>query len=882
MKNTKIKTIFVLSVTGLLTLSCGNGASSSVSTASSSASSASGTSIASSASSSSTPRALDLESCFENTANYALLPSGNKRFTIEYISNQIYYNYFAGGGLIVLNEDPNNAHEFTVDFVDLQDDYTHFKMNVHGIIGKAADIATYNLTHGFKYTLSSYLDDFVATSDPYTFSCTVSALATTCKNYFQALSLAYCNYFEIHTTVDGKLDSFTCYEKDTGGTPAAVMSVSFVNETLLDFEAYKLWNDDGRKINMRIMDWKNGAYTQTGPVFYYEDTAATLNGTITTIDANGYYYLAATDNQNGPVGIRCLKSKNEQGTLEIGDQVSLSGTIRSFGTEVYLDSFTIASKSETKASYLPAYDEEPAASANGDGVYAAMLFSQAPNYSGSLYDFECYVKDVVTTGTAYGSATLVFPKYKSGTEMLMIQLRIDKSLASYDTLMAFLGSCTSYGEENPTKIAIDKGLVQFAVENASFSYLAIAVTPTTTVSKALSSLEKARAILQDDTFVLPTLEADTTTTCYHIGPGVGESIEALYGISEVTTKALKFMGSVADLAAVNSYITTLEGLGFALAEEIRDTGGSLHYILVKGSSIVDMAANSSYSGYTIVLFLYHATSYLHGTTLNEKIATAFPSEFPASDYVKISGSYEADYSFFALTSYAGNTYSGDKFKVSCISLHGDYAASIASYNDLVAAYQAKGYSYYTDSAGKVVTYRTRGVTHRLLAKNGVIIDLSIYPSSDYTFTGSDEFTYRIEVAIYKESDYKGVHYESDTSRINAALSKEYGADYTINFTLSDCSYEFYEGNSDANAIDYGYGYESDVFFYPGGSSTPGKLLSALQASLVASGYVLSSTSSKGNMFYLKTTSTGSAAVLLMPNRDKGYIRLLLAAGGTRF
>lgn len=880
----KFAIYLALASSALLTLSCGGNApssSSSLPADSSSSSSSAGVS-----SSSSSPQAVSLEKAFANTSSYALVPTTNSSFVLEYLSKQIYYYYFNGGGLIVLDDDSAYAHEFGLKSVELGDDKTHFAMDVHGIVNYATGVATYNAKHGFVYTLSSYLDDFTQSKDdPYLFTCDVTALAKTCRNYFEAQSFSYCDHFEIRTNAAGRLDTFTLFETDNG-THYAVASIRFAELALTDFEPYSLWVNEGKPINMRILDYKSIGSGKWGTVFFYEGKSATISGTVSAIDADGNVYLSAMDNSTGPVGIRMVLAETEKKKLALYDQVTVAGTITHSNYEVYLKDATVSSVSSDKAATLPAYDEEPLTSSYGDGVYAAKLFSQAPYYMGSLYDFECYVSSV-TVGSesdAYSSCVLIFPDYLiSDTARMTLSLKIEKSLANYASIMATLSSAVVYGETNPTKLAINNGLVVFDSALTDYSYTQIRLTDGSSVEKALTPLEKAQAILGNTSFTLP-LVSDTSekATAYHIGVGTSESVEALYGLKG-TTPAYKYSIYMTS-ADYTSYQSALTTDGFILQNKIRDTGGAEHLIYKSGTAVVDMTMSESMGGSNILtLYLYQSSTYLHGVSFKEQLAAKIPSGFAIDDYVQLPGSYESDYSLFQLTNYAGNDYSATPYLVTCVSLHGDQSAANASLATLISSYASEGYVPYVDANGNSKNYKTRGATHRVYSKNGIVVDLSVYPTSDYTFSGSEEFTFRIEVAIYKESDYKAPTFLTDTSAFKAQVIADLGAEAGFELTLTGGSYyEIYRMTKNASTIDYGYGYSSDVFFYPGEETSLGGLLKVLESAIVAGGYSLLMTTAAGNDVYNQTLSDGSMAFLYVIKNKTNCIRILIGVGGTRF
>ena len=162
--------------------------------------------------------------------------------------------------------------------------------------------------------------------------------------------------------------------------------------------------------------------------------------------------------------------------------------------------------------------------------------------------------------------------------------------------------------------------------------------------------------------------------------------------------------------------------------------------------------------------------------------------------------------------------------------------------------------------------------------------MAMYASSDYTFTGHDEFTNRIEILIYKATEPMTTKYENNLDAFSHYLeSLNPGGSFKVNFTVSDTRVESWPAADDNVKYDYlyyGYYYEFDVFVY---SSNLTQTYIDIVNGLIESGYSLSGTSSKGNETYAKPSSNGYGSyVFVMKETQKGYIRLIDGVGGIDF
>jgi len=164
--------------------------------------------------------------------------------------------------------------------------------------------------------------------------------------------------------------------------------------------------------------------------------------------------------------------------------------------------------------------------------------------------------------------------------------------------------------------------------------------------------------------------------------------------------------------------------------------------------------------------------------------------------------------------------------------------------------------------------------------------MAMYASSDYTFAGHDEFTNRIEILIYKATQPLTTKYEENLNGFADYLETlNPGGRFSVNFSV-DIKVESWPTADDQVKYDYlyyGYFYEYNVFIYVSDKEQLNQAYDDIVQGLVASGYKLSGTSSKGNATYSKPSSNGYASfVFLMKETEKNYIRMIDGVGGIDF
>ena len=159
-----------------------------------------------------------LKEAIENTQEYAITLVGREEdpeWFFEIMLDDFYYYDPAGEGYIFLEEDPNYFHAVTKTTHLNQEGNAYYELNVHGRRGPLSLIQNY-YSYRLIDIIDRYVDDFTQV-DENLWSCSVAQLGSELRNYFQADSLRYSNYFEIEIGEDGKISKFTPYEVSTQG-----------------------------------------------------------------------------------------------------------------------------------------------------------------------------------------------------------------------------------------------------------------------------------------------------------------------------------------------------------------------------------------------------------------------------------------------------------------------------------------------------------------------------------------------------------------------------------------------------------------------------------------------------------------------------------------
>lgn len=164
--------------------------------------------------------------------------------------------------------------------------------------------------------------------------------------------------------------------------------------------------------------------------------------------------------------------------------------------------------------------------------------------------------------------------------------------------------------------------------------------------------------------------------------------------------------------------------------------------------------------------------------------------------------------------------------------------------------------------------------------------MSMYPTSDYTFAGHNNFSNRIEIAIYKGTKpLEGTYFNNLDEFSNLVCKVNNISPIKFNNLPSDTKVEMYYVNENGGSkylnLKYGYTTQYEAFIY---SSDLSGLYKSISDSLISYGYKESYTTSKGNVCfaYIDSTKNVSSYLFIIKDSSKNYIRIMDGVGGVDF
>lgn len=800
-------------------------------------------------------------------------------YTYQIITPELYYYAPGSENYILLEEDKNYYHSF--ERLDLEVEETYrFGMDVHGRAGRKEDKELiYSVD--FLDILEKYADDFSRT-DEKNYMCTVKDLAYDLKDYFQNRAFTYCNYFEIELGIDGRVAYFRSYEKSLEDAYLAG-EVSFRHFDITQFEAYSLWNEGGRKINLRLVDLKLGSQVGEEYRLFYEGETCEVEGVVASYDFNNNLIIATESDLTGYIGLQVtLKDTNH--LPAINERIKVRGTVTQerFTGRLIDASYTSLGKEE----YYPFFDEERIVDSYGGGYYAAYIFSQTPVYADSVYSTYAYVESLPNKVEDNQRAiiNLICPAFESEENMVYhMQLILPSTMPLKEKEEAFnqLKEFGIYDAENneAKEVSLEHFILRF---NPYYTYrVQLEYGSESAISKHLTPSEKVENKFNLQGFPFPNTDS---FSCFNFGGASGLSIEQNYG-KEGKTQGIYYNASSLSNDLIDAELQNIQSYGFVLYNEIKDNYSRRHQIYKMGDIYIDIlleAANFSENEKSFNMWIYQGDM-IYKVKVQEKIKENI-SYFDVNDFITLDNVKDADMGYYQLPSYAGNVFTNDYLNCITIDVNEDCFASLRSsyIND-------KGFKTTRDVNNKIYTYNTRGSNHYVLYKEiegsneRVYLDMAMYASSDYTFAGHDEFTNRIEILIYKATVPMIARYENNLSAFSNYLEAlNPGGSFNVNFSV-ETKVENWPAADDSIKYDYlyyGYYYEFNVFVY---SADLNQTYNDIVNGLVASGYTLSGTSQKGNATYSKPSSNGySSFVFIMKETQKGYIRIIDGVGGIDF
>lgn len=825
-----------------------------------------------------------LSEAIENTSEYALSIQVDEEtdYLFGVYSEDFYYYAPNTGGYLRYEDDPDYYHAYATE--TNEDSIYSLSLDVYGRNFLTRERDDY-FSVDFLDILRTYADDFYQV-DERAYACSLSKIAAELKNYFQNRSFVYANYFVAEVGLDGRLSSFYVYER-SGSDILPYNPIVFERFDKEAFAPYKEWKENGSPINLRIYDLKTGStpsYASSSFVLCYEGERVTFQGTVSSFDNEGNYFVSSEDERNGYIGIK-VKPLKEGDLPKINEVVEVSGYLsKSNYCVAHIEEATFTKVGE--ATYYPLFDEEPIATMYGAGYYAAYLFSQAPYFAGSVYSTYAYVASLPEKAIEGRKTTipLICPDftYSSGEcfEMALVlpaSLGADKSQKILDQLEEY----GVYGQDGAKEISFERFLVSFNIKSKYTAQIVYASE--SSFSLALSPAEKVMKDYGLASFPFPEAE---TYSCYHFGGSSGTYIEEIYGKSGQSQLGIYYYAPELSEDDVSKMASGLTAIGFSLSDVIKDSYSRRHHIYKNGDLIVDYCVVDSTFGDEVTLNVWiYRGDLIYESTIQEILE----EKEGFSDFVMLAGSYSADYTFYSLPNFAGRKYEQGHY-LSCVTL--DIKGE--GYSELIKRYiNEKGFTTYRNADNTPYSYRTRGQNHYVIYKDiegsdeKLFLDMACYPTSDYTFLGHSSFDNRIEMLVYKGKEPLSTLYQNDLNEFFAIFNEQEGFDTSSlpSFALpSDSKIEMVY-NLDPNGMEqynytyYGYYSALQAFLY---TSDVSGAYAALVEGLKQDGFIYYSTSPKGNDCYYKEGGEGGFGSFILLMKQGSYIRILGDMGGVDF
>ncbi len=821
------------------------------------------------------------EAVSNTSSSYALSLSfsGGDGGLFQIYDDACFYYSPNKGGYLAPETDPNYYH--AVSFISDGGSISSFSLDVHGRNFPKKDKSSCFYI-SFTDILEEYASSFSLVSERKYVSSS-SSIGGELTNYFQNRSYAYANYFEAEVDTDGRVSSFAFYEKD-GSSLLKLGEALITPFSLSSFSPYQKWKEEGEKINLRIYDLKTGYMAAVKYLLCYQNKEVTISGVVSSFDNEGSYYISASDDETGYIGIKVV-GKDGVKNPSTNDEVTVSGIIKSSGFVAY-----IADASYTKtgeAEYYPYFEEEAIASVYGGGYYAAMMFNGYPCYAGSIYSTYAYIASFPEKVEESENTliSIVFPtyKYSDGSFFkagLILQKEMDVS--SRESIIEGLEEFGIYGEEGAKEVSFERFIVSFSMYGEYMTNLIYGSE--SSFSKSLSPEEKVEKDYGLSSFPFPSSEE---YSCYHFGGSTGISLEATYGISDSKRLGLYYSATSLSSESVEKWVNSLSSFGFKKEDVIKDGYRRKHEIYSYNDLFLDYYLGKSTLNGSISLDIWiYKGELIHAPLIKDIIKEKIPY-FPVDDFLFADNTYSASYGYYALPNFAGHRFKSDEYlNCICIDMTSD------GFSALRKRYiEEKGYKTYRNEDGSAYSYRSRGQNHYVLYKEiegseeKLFLDMASYPTSDYTFLNHKDFSTRIEMYIYKGSAPLSTLYSSSLKDFFLGYNEENGLSDLPDPSLpSDAKVEIiyplsYETDQLWDYTYYGYFFQYECFLY---TSKVAEAYEAIVAALLESGYKYYSTSQAGNDSYLNESGSDGTGSFILLMKKSGYIRILGDIGGIDF
>lgn len=832
---------------------------------------------------------VSLKECIENTEDF-FISFGTENSTILEINTKDTYYYGPHSyGYTVLDDDKDYMHFFSIERGQ-----TSSVMEMNGRVGSKKD---FNALRTSAYSFMSLLDvtsEFYEKKDDWTYYYYGYELARPYKEYFQLNAFNFCDFYLIKIGQDGRIVSFQAGE--LGGAPynediLFAVNTNFYNPSITTVGFFNDWKQNGSVINERIFDYKSFYYDESYKTCY---TSGSIEAIVNSIEYDGSFYISHVDKHDGPIGMHV--TTKESNSVEIGDKVKVSGDIVMDNRGKYFMSprFINASVEVLEKNVsVPFFSEESIIDSYVPGIYAATNFISSPLYSSSLYSGYGYIGDIpnsvlpnkdVTLSVYYpdfkfedGSlfkCNLIFPKEygQESIENALIKIRElgDYSISPATSKLAFLQNV----------------IVSFIPTGNTLNFY---VTNSSLISHRLSFEETIELDYGVAHFPLPTGTGESSGF-FHFGDSSSWYLEdQYYGYidSDGHLSGVFYFDNVTNRASIDAYISKLIDFGASLVDIIAFSysNNNIHHIYELPNHLyVDLMFDDNFGkSNRLQLFIYEADAPTRTKTIGQKIEEEL-GFFKDEDFIRLPGTYDYNYRFYRLPSFAGNDFGKEHpLTIATLDLNEN------RFEELRKAYRDAGWKQYRNSDNTAYSYMTRGTSRIVYYKeneNGkkTFIDFGMYSTTDYTFLNHKKFQYRIEMAIYEGDEPFKTIFTQDLdciSRDSVTISDIGIFDWKL---PSKYKAEVYR-KSDLFDVEFGYGYVTNAFIYPEirDEEHVNELLEYVKSTIEEHGYTLIFQTDRGyNYGYYYGENNVSIYLYFMKDVERGFVRVISSLGGADF
>lgn len=862
----KIKLTFLLA---LLVSACSPTGSSSSSENSSSSSSSS------TPSSSEPVQYASLEDAFKNMKSYVLHSANVEEHTpIEIYDDSIYYYDYNAQGYIEIEEEPDYVHFLGKERVMINENEVYDRFVVYGRASYAGTIP-YLVNNSFIQILGQYISYFEKVGlNEYAVPITneiVNDMAYDFKNFFQTKEISYCNVFTVTVGANDKIESISLGE-DYDGYRYIVRSYTFKDFDLSKINAYTAWEEAGRKIITRIIDFKmlisgpNGIDEDSFSP--YEDEEVTFNAFVTAFDADGNVSVANYDKNYGYIGVKVHPSSLPS-DVALYDEVTISGVVQTDNRFISIKE-GVFTKTGNKMKYALAFDEETIVDVYGGGVYLSNLFEYAPYfYTYCLYSTFAYVSDLdlysesedIIASLSFLDMLDVYQKPYKAT------LIIDKDLSAdfkQNVYSALESAKNIYGQAG-SEMYFGKVLFDYDFDNDTFIFH---ITEDSEINPRLSASEKVEKYVGIADFPI----INDSSVSFRFGGSSEYYLEDYYGIEPKDTQGVYITYDNILEVDYNTFINDLGNIGFTLLTRVKDEYGLMkHSIYQNGDYYVDILyANASYyDEFALEIFVYQKDQPVLPKGLLETLEELVGDFFNVDEFIYLEDTYDGDYSIYNLKNYAGNDFSDNPLTV--VALDMKQTIDLQGY---AKQYLDAGYSQFRDENNKAITHKVRGRIAYVLHKEDAIIEICTFPTSDYTYTGSDDFLYRMEIVIYQGNEPMDIKTYDSIDKLGELYEQRYGQGGYKATLPEDAKVEMWF-RYDGYQVTYGFGSRDEAFIY---TSDVDAAFDSVVEAVKEAGYTQSVLSDTRASFHLGM----DCYVSVLKESKKGYVRVLNDVLGLKF